>query len=175
MLSPVRESGYPNLRKEGYNVTSRQTLHKKVRYNCVAWAAIGDKEKWWQAGIGPSFYWPKGILDDESFQSYMELFELLGYKPTANNNRRLEVFYEKVALYAFPDGEFAHVSYQLFGGWTSKLGDWQDIRHKTLKALEGGDYGDVKIIMKRLSGLRGFLARACFVLTSKLWTLKRPD
>jgi hypothetical protein len=146
-------------------------VDKKVRYNCIAWAAIADTKKWWEAGNRPDFFWPKGIRDDGSFQSYIELFEWLGYEPC--HDRKLEIFYEKIALYAFPDGNFSHVSYQLFLGWTSKLGDWEDIRHKTLAAMEGGDYGDVKVLMKRRSGVRGFLTRASVVLAARLWPIQR--
>jgi hypothetical protein len=168
MLRPVH---FPNLRSHGYKVTSEDTLHKKVHYNCVAWAALGDTKKWWQAGTEPDFYWPHGILDDDSFRSYVELFESLGYTPC--NSDRLEILFEKVALYATPDGDFAHVCYQLFFGWTSKLGDWEDIRHKTLKALEDGLYGSVKIIMKRRCGIRGFFARAFFNITTDCWPVER--
>ncbi len=120
-LEPDRENLYPNLRTQGYRVTSEETLHHStVRYNCVAWAAIGDTGKWWQAGLEPDYFWPPGVLDDGSFQSYVELFEKLGYQEC--HSRKMEVFYEKIALFSYPDGDFAHVAYQLFGGWTSKLG-----------------------------------------------------
>ena len=36
------------------------------------------------------------------------------------------------------------------GLWTSKLGDWEDIRHE-LQDLEGEFYGSVALIMKRPS------------------------
>ena len=175
MLSAVREGCYPNLRAQGYSVTSPETIYKKVRYNCVAWAALGDTKKWWQAGDDPDFYWPKGVLDDGSFQSYVELFTSLGYKTINSTSRHLEFLHEKVAIFAYPDGDFSHVSYQLFYGWTSKLGGWEDIRHRTLEGLEGGDYGDVKTIMKRRSGIRGFLARFSFAFTSQMWPLNRPN
>ena len=173
MLSRAKERKYPNLRAEGYEVTSEETLLKKVKYNCVAWAAMGDIRKWWQApGVSPDHYWPDGILADDSFQSYIELFNSLRYEACTTDS--VEIAYEKIALYAYPDGEFAHVSYQLFSGWTSKLGGWEDIKHKTLHALEEGDYGMVKLVMKRRCGLRGFLARTWFNATVKLWPLKRP-
>ena len=171
LLPPDIEEHYPNLRAHGYRVTSEQTLHKTVRYNCVAWAALSDTKKWWQVGDEPDYYWPEGVLDDGSFQSYFELFESLGY--TQCDSAHLDIFDEKIALYAYPDGDFAHVSYQLFFGWTSKLGGWHDIRHKTLAGLEGDYYGYVKMIMKRRSGVRGFLARAFFVFTSKVWPMDR--
>jgi hypothetical protein len=172
-LQSHREDLYPNLRAHGYEVTSEQTLFKKVRYNCVAWAAIGDVGKWWQAGISPDFFWPVGVLDDGSFQSYIELFEWLGYERT--QNRRRELFYEKIALFESSAGDFEHVSYQLFYGWTSKLGGWEDIWHRTLEAMEEGDYGNAKVIMKRRSKLRGFLARAWFLPTAKWWPIQRDQ
>src|SRR5437870_4600517 len=114
LLSPDREERYPNLRAHGYTVTSEETLHKRVRYNCVAWAALGDTKKWWQAEPEPDYFWPKGILSDGSFQSYVELYKSLGYETCQSRSR--ELFYEKIALFAYPDGAFSHVSYQLFFG-----------------------------------------------------------
>ena len=43
------ESSFPNLKADGYQVTSPQSLE----YNCIAWAA-GDNTQWW---------WP----DDDEF------------------------------------------------------------------------------------------------------------
>ena len=81
---------------------------------------------------------------------------------------------KKIAIYVDSQGEFSHVAYQLFRGWTSKLGGWEDIKHKTLGALEEGDYGNAKVFLKRRSGLRGFLTRAFFHTTTRLWPVKRP-
>jgi hypothetical protein len=171
LLPPDRERRYPNLRAHGYTVTSEETLHNNVRYNCVAWAALGDTKKWWQAEPEPDYFWPTGILDDGSFQSYVQLNAALGYEPC--QGPELEILYEKIALFADSNGDFTHVSYQLFLGWTSKLGGWQDIKHKTLTAMEGGLYGDVRMLMKRRSSLRGFLARGFFGQTSRFWPLDR--
>ena len=171
MLQQDRENRYPNLRSDGYSVTSEDTIHKKVKYNCVAWAVIGDTGKWWQSGNHPGYYWPKGIPDDDSFQSYVELFKLYDFRTRTNAD--VEPLSEKIAIYAYPDGEFAHVAYQLLNGWTSKLGDWQDIKHKTLKALEGQYYGDVNLIMKRRCTLRGFLLRIAFNWTCRFWPARR--
>lgn len=172
-LSPVREALFPNLRAHGYRVTSQETLNKTLGYNCVAWAALGDKTKWWESGNQPDFFWPAGVLDDGSFQSYVELFQSLGYA-TCNSQGR-EIFYEKIALFAYPNGDFSHVCYQLFLGWSSKLGDLEDIRHKTLVALEGDAYGAVSVIMKKRSSVRGFLARVSLILASRVWPLDRDQ
>jgi hypothetical protein len=42
-----------------------------------------------------------------------------------------------------------HVRFCRLGEWTSKLGNWEDIEHKTLAALEGEFYGKVVQILKR--------------------------
>src|SRR6266446_1153193 len=166
LLPYPKQRSFPNIHSRNHFVTSEETVGKKVLYNCVGWAALADTKKWWQPGSAPDHYWPNGILDDESLVSYEQLFESFGYQRC--NTDRLEIRFEKVALYADADG-FTHVAYQLFFGWTSKLGNWEDIRHRTLSALEGGNYGRVTTIMKRTSGIRGYLARTCFNLTARLW------
>jgi len=171
-LPDEKKRHFPNLRTLNHSVTSEETIGKKVIYNCVAWAAIGDTSKWWQAGTGPSFYWPRGLLSDDSLQSYIALFEFFGYRQCTSDG--IEIFQEKIAIYEHPPGEFSHVCYQLFSGWTSKLGGWEDIHHETLEDLEGQLYGKAKIIMKRRCGTRGFLARIFFHATNYLWPLRRP-
>jgi hypothetical protein len=162
---------FPNIRPHNHSITSEETVGKKVIYNCVGWAALADTKKWWEAGNGPDYYWPAGVLDDGSLQSYEELFAFFGYRPCSSE--RLEIAYEKISLYSDAAG-FTHVAYQLFYGWTSKLGGWEDIRHKSLSALEGGDYGTATTIMRRRSGIRGYMARAFFNFTALIWPLKRP-
>jgi hypothetical protein len=170
-LPSGRQRNFPNVTGGNHVVTSEETIGKRVTYNCVGWAALADTKKWWEAGDGPDFYWPSGILDDGSLLSYVQLLEFLGYKRCDSD--RLEIAYEKVAIYSDADG-FTHVAYQLFFGWTSKLGGWEDVRHKALSVLEGGAYGTVYAIVKRKSGVRGYFARACFHFTAMLWPLPRP-
>ena len=176
-LSPDRECRYPNLRAHGYKVTSEDTINKIVRYNCVALAAE-DQKAWWEPSTvnskpvkKPGRHWPDGIPTDGSLASYIMLFELLGYKKC--ESPKVEIFYEKIALYGYPEDAFAHVAYQLYFGWISKLGEWEDIKHRTLEALESDDYGEVKVFMKRRCALRGFLARAFFNQTSRFWSTRR--
>jgi hypothetical protein len=166
-----KENRFPNLRVHGYAVTSDES----PRYNCVGWAAQGDKTIWWQAKDEPSdpFYWPDDVLTNGTLEAYIELFESLGYEKCPTGNRSVEIAQERVALYAYPDGKFAHVAYQLYYGWTSKLGGWDDIWHRTLEALECPLYGEVQCVMKRECRLRGFLARAFFGIVSTAWPLKR--
>jgi hypothetical protein len=57
--------------------------------------------------------------------------------------------YEKVAIYAAPDGTPTHVARQLTSGlWSSKLGQLQDIQHR-LEDLAGSVYGDCARFPKR--------------------------
>ena len=78
------------------------------------------------------------------------VFEGLGYQECATDE--LEVGFEKVAIFAWDDGQPTHVARQLENGrWTSKLGNWEDIEHQKLHALGGtaSMYGVVKLIMRR--------------------------
>lgn len=162
MLPPERERVFPKLRSEGYMVTSPETQ----KYNCVAWSAERDMDRWWQPGNEAGFYWPSGLPEDLSFESFLQVFESKGYKSCSNSD--LEIFYEKVALYQGDEGGFMHVASQLSSGaWTSKLGSWEDIEHKSLGGLEGY-YGRVGRIMKRPCALGDVLARAYFRLKAVL-------
>jgi hypothetical protein len=147
---------------------AQETSPADPGYNCLAWSAKRDKNNWWQPGGATGQYWPPGVLDDYSFECFVQLFEKMGYKRSATP--QLEILYEKVALY--DDGSwFTHVSSQLpSGAWTSKLGPDEDIQHNSLQALEGNianEYGKVREIMKRRCNLGGILKRAFFVFISK--------
>lgn len=178
-LPPNIESHYPNLRAIGYGISSKSTSESLVKYNCVALVA-DDQTMWWEPSTvnskpvrKPGRYWPGGIPTDGSVESYVMLFELLGYEQLDISNKsdasRLEILYEKIAIFGYPEEAFSHVAYQLYFGWISKLGDWHDIKHKTLKALESDYYGEVKVIMKKRCSLRGLLSRAFFNQTARMW------
>ncbi len=84
----------------------------------------------------------------------MEAFGTLGYKPCDND--RLEIGYQKVAIYADPFDSPKHMARQRFWGtWTSKLGDLEDILHVSLAQVEClgphpiADYGCAVRFMKR--------------------------
>jgi hypothetical protein len=83
------------------------------------------------------------------------VYGTVGFIHGENQNSELEVGTEKVAIYVDADGIPTHAARQLADGtWTSKLGEWEDIRHKTLKAMEDGDglglgYGRVAVILRR--------------------------
>jgi hypothetical protein len=75
-------------------------------------------------------------------------YERLGYVVCDRGD--LEQGYEKIAIFAEPDGTPTHAARQLpTGAWTSKLGRLEDIEHNDLRGVAGGSYGDVAVIMRR--------------------------
>ncbi len=134
---------YPNLRREGYIITSPPVRD----YNCVAWAA-GENKRWFEASDEPGHYWPDGVQTDGSLSAYVALFVHYGFELCESGV--WEQGYEKVALYATEEGDFTHVSRStLTGKWTSKCGKLDDIEHNTLVALEGDRYGSPARFLRR--------------------------
>ena len=137
------EHEFPELVKAGYEIKSPCD----ASYNCVAFA-VGDTHNWWE-DTGEyqvnGYYWPPGINGD-TVNGWVRVFELHGY--TEADNEILEDEYEKIAIYALPDGP-EHVARQKSSGeWASKMGRRYDIHH-TLSSLEGEYMGKVVKIMKR--------------------------
>jgi hypothetical protein len=90
-----------------------------------------------------------GIDRDDAVESWIQVFEIHGYKRC--KSRALEKGFEKVAIFLGVDGEPSHVARQMESGlWTSKLGyRGKDIIHRRLESLEGDSYGSVAQVMKR--------------------------
>jgi len=85
-------------------------------------------------------FWPGGISSACTVASFIAAFEWRGWRRCADGAHHPGI--EKVALYADEHEEPTHAARQLADGrWTSKLGDWEDITHETLEALEGPIYG----------------------------------
>jgi len=138
---------FPRLHDGRHCVTSDSSF----AYNCVAWAAGDDSLCWWPV-TDPTYYWPAGLPRDVTLENFVRAFSTLGYTPC--QSAELEPRFEKIALYVDSDGVPSHAARQLKSGrWTSKLGDFEDIRHDTLDALEsvapGQAYGTVAQIMRR--------------------------
>jgi hypothetical protein len=81
----------------------------------------------------------------------MKGFAVRGYEQC--DDGELDIGWEKIAIYVDNDDTPQHVARQLNnGGWTSKLGDYEDIAHESLAALEGDgkdQYGRAKHFMRR--------------------------
>jgi hypothetical protein len=137
---------FPNLQSVGYVPKSRAA----ARYNCVAWAAE-DATRIWQ-GSNIDGYWPPGAVEGYDFDAIVSAFEQLGFAPCGGGAH--EAGYVKAALYGDERGKWTHAARQLPDGrWTSKIGAYEDVIHKTPHALVGSDYGDVLRTMRRsLSG-----------------------
>lgn len=144
---------FPYLTADNY----RKTSNEDGTYNCIAYA-LGDVTQFWQPPLSgytePGHYWPSEAPTENNPETYRQLLELYCY--TVCDNGEVEAGYEKVALYWMDCGYDSgpHVARQLESGkWSSKLGDWEDIEHETLDALEGSHncdgYGKLKYILKR--------------------------
>jgi hypothetical protein len=138
------ENEFPRLRPEGYSITSSESDD----YNCIAWAG-GDTTRKWDPDPTAGRYWPENVPRTLDVESFVQLFALQGgYSPCESDV--LERGFEKIALYISPSEEVTHAARQLpSGAWTSKLGDWEDIEHKTLSGLESAFYGRVAKILRR--------------------------
>ena len=147
-LSPEREAYFPRLPRGKYRVTSEAT----ATYNCIAHAA-GRDDAWWWPEQSEGVYWPEDVPKIETLECFIEAFAREGYTPCEGHG--LDPGSEKIAFYADLDGTPTHAARQLpHGAWTSKLGEWEDIEHASLDALEADagnelGYGQVVCIMKR--------------------------
>jgi hypothetical protein len=99
----------------------RVTSPTSRAYNCFAWAA-GEDDRWWNP-LEPQnpYYWVDGVPAELTIAAFIRAYGTLGFSPCEDAGR--EVGFEKIALYATPDGEPTHGARQLSNEkWTSKLG-----------------------------------------------------
>lgn len=118
----VIEKQFPKVRRQGYKITSIETLD----YNCFAWV-VGITTQWWSPEIEDGYHWPKNTPRKLEVKTFLKLYELNGgYVPCGNSE--FENGFEKIALYANDLGQPTHAAKQLESGkWTSKLGGWKRI------------------------------------------------
>jgi hypothetical protein len=140
------EACFPSL-KAGFNITSPAN----EEYNCIAWS-INDKSQWWwptPPGKWPGKYWPPSVPEEATLPAFTKAYEDLGFKIC--DERAFEDGFDKIAIYANRIGTITHAArwWREDNGWSSKLGEENDILHHTLEALEGFSYGAVVQIMKR--------------------------
>jgi len=142
------EERFPKLGPDGYGITSP----RDDKYNCVAWIAR-DPHRWWEPGIDGCF-WPianiAADLDAGDLGEYLGVFQLLGFETCSDG--LLDDGVEKIAIYAVGN-DFQHVAYQRGdGGWSSKLGELNDVRHEQTTSLSGSgafEYAPVLMYMSR--------------------------
>ncbi len=138
---PIRQRWWPNLTDENHSITSPET----DEYNCVAWAYEVSNRKMWPGY--QDYYWPSGVAGKDELETVLQLYLDKGYEKCESSER--EVGYKKIAIYVKQDRP-KHAALQLDSGhWTSKLGDYEDIEHDTLEALEGESYGQAVIFLRK--------------------------
>jgi len=140
-----KERYFPNLKREDYRVTSEGDWI----YNCIAHAAGKSNAWWWPVEKDTDgVFWPLGVDRNETLECFIRTFGTENYVPCPNAD--LEQGFEKIAIYVDSQGIPTHAARQLSSGtWTSKLGVWEDIEHKTLTNMEGGAYGQVATVLRR--------------------------
>jgi hypothetical protein len=141
------EEIFANLASAGYSPKSE----KSTVYNCIAYAA-GDETRKWEGFRELGYHWPEGAQEGHSLDALISAFQQLGY--TICDTEGLDPGFEKVALFVDNDGLWTHAAKQCADGkWTSKLGNLEDIIHRTPQAVAGpgGAYGEVACFMKRKS------------------------
>jgi hypothetical protein len=147
------ESWFPGIVAAGFEITSPETED----YNCIAWAGDDDTEKW-DPDEHSGRYWPHGVPRSLKLDSFIKLYEYEGgYTVLENDDQSLVVGIEKIAIFFDSDKEVTHAARQKEDGtWTSKLGDFEDITHKTLESLCGHwpAYGKVAKILRRKRPVR---------------------
>ena len=146
---PIPNPSFPHL-NPGQNGNHTRMSWSTSRYNCIAWAADDPMRPWWPQSYNA--YWPPSpVINANTIPAFMSAFESLGYVDCAGDYS-LELGYEKIAIYAWPNGDPQHAARQLANGqWTSKLGlrYWPDIRHSLPKDVSGPLYGQPVCCMKR--------------------------
>lgn len=136
----------PGLQQTKWEEKSPEDYH----YNCISFA-VGEihSHRWWEPSGYLIHYWPPGVTKDYSLDSYAHVYQLHGYQTCDTED--LEVGFEKVAIFVDSLGIPTHAARQTRSGtWVSKIGEYEDIEHDSLRALEGQDnYGTIARILKR--------------------------
>jgi hypothetical protein len=149
-LTNKKEACFPLLAKADYEVTSEETMDcTKVQYNCIAHAAGDQTRKWACPPIPiPGYFWPKGAIYGDGIDALVSAYETIGYEICDNGS--LESGFEKIAVYVDRNGEWTHAAKQRTDGhWSSKLGDWEDIRHASVMDVGNSCYGTLHCYMRR--------------------------
>jgi hypothetical protein len=145
---------FPNLKDSDFI----QTSDASEEYNCISYA-VGDTSRRWDPDDMHQYYWPANAPRNDTMLALVMAMQTVGFEPCLDFSA--EDGFEKIALYAL-HGKATHVALQLMNGsCTSKLGDYEDIEHKTLECLngEGTDfygrpmcYGRPEFYMRRQLG-----------------------
>lgn len=141
------EDDFPGLIGQFFEITSPPDEN----YNCISWSVNNTAKYWWPIppGAWPGRRWLTEVPQDESLDAFLALYKRLLFVEC--DSPHPEAGFDKIAIYAGPDGLVTHAArcWKEDLGWSSKLGEENDICHYTLESLEGNAYGKVVRIMKR--------------------------
>jgi hypothetical protein len=116
------------------------------RYNCAAFAAEDESQKWDPFPPG-AHYWPPRVPRSYFLSAFIEAYATIGYEPCGDGS--LDSSNEKIVIYTNEYGGVEHVARQLADGkWTSKIGDQEDIIHENPDSLRVG-YGEPRCFLQR--------------------------
>ena len=135
------QAAFPNLFN---HFISNNVSNATQDYNCIAWAYGIDTDRFWPNLYG--YKWPQGITNEATVQSFIELFESIGYQQC--NDSSFENGFLKVAIFTINE-QPKHAARQLpDANWTSKLGFEEDITH-SIEGMNNGYYGDATVFMRK--------------------------
>lgn len=142
-MSEVFQSpDFPNTYKKPF---VEKTSNKTTAYNCIAWAANINTERFWPDPYG-GYKWPDDIIFEESLEAFIQFYNKHDYK--LSDNGQYKDGFIKIAIFTKDDVP-THAARQISeNNWTSKLGDHIDVKH-SLESLENGFYGDVAVFMEK--------------------------
>jgi hypothetical protein len=138
---------FPNLQNESFKPVSEDS----DEYNCIAWAADVVDDRWWPDPDPANAFWPIAWRDPNDKDCFIGAFKSYGNYEPCDKDFSLEAGYEKVVLYVDSNDDPKHMARQLANGkWTSKCGvyGW-DIIHETVKGVEGQEYGQAILALRR--------------------------
>lgn len=120
---------FPNADLDGFYETSPINPLN----NCYAWAGGDPDNRWYPT---KSYYIWFTDSKSESLENFIDNYGYIGYKEITQSSE-YEQGFEKIAIYVGEDGLPSHAARQKDNGcWTSKLGDIEDVEHKTLECIE---------------------------------------
>jgi hypothetical protein len=115
-------------------------------YNCIAWAASVTTARW-EPDPFFQYFWPDEAPRQYTLEAFIAAFQSRGFEVCGDGSQ--EAGAEKIAIYAL-NGIPEHAARQLpNGNWTSKMGDFEDIQHYSIRAVSGPFYGEASIYMSR--------------------------
>jgi hypothetical protein len=178
LATPFLYRDFPNLRYARWRIRSPFD----DEYQCIAWAAwYVDRRMWphedysWFPGA-PLF---QGIDKEATPEYFVAGFATIGYMPCMS--RSFQLGFQKVAIYANDVGVTHMARQRALGGWSSKLGDWEDIYHAKLEDIEGdisamaNQYGRVVQVLRRSwwSAIKYGCASRAFCIAQELRKYRR--